>query len=441
MNLLPRLAFLAVSGVLLAALPGSDAHALTMSEKNKRLARQEFRTSAQRPCVPAKPCFKVRNNYPKTMKAEEPAWAAIDYRTEPDRYLQAVLAYIVEGNTAVDWQLQKNRKRDWYHAAWMHPVREPVHGLTFERGSRLHELSAQQTRRTNNWAVGFYNGAGATAFAKVWKDRAQPATAGFSFPEGTVSAKLLFTDATDDEAPYLKGNNLTWEADIRGNGQLVALRLLQVDVALKHKPENGLNGWVFGTFYFDGRLGHADYWDNLVPAGLEWGTSPRFTRADFAQGKRPQESWVNPVADAQFATRAPDGKLGYLGRMNGPVDDPRSSCLACHSRAMDMAGDADPPLFATFAASRIRQVVVTPNQTYETVLSAGPVNENEVGFFFRNLAPGESFDGTHPSLDYSLQLMKGVELWGAWLKRQAATPALAERAGTSGLTVGAARGN
>ena len=109
MNLLPRLALLAVSGILLSALPVTDADALTMSEKTKRLARQEFRASARRPCVPAKPCFKVRNNYPKTLKAEEPAWAAIDYRAEPERYLQAVLDYIVEGNPAVDWQLQKNR--------------------------------------------------------------------------------------------------------------------------------------------------------------------------------------------------------------------------------------------------------------------------------------------------------------------------------------------
>ena len=433
-KLLPRLALLLLSGALLS----HEADALTMSEKTRQQARAEFRTSAQRPCLPAKPCFRVRNNYPKTAKAEDPAWAAIDYRVEPERYLQAVLAYIVEGNTEVDWQLQKNRRRDWYHAAWMHPVREPVHGLTFERGSRLHELGAQQTRRTNNWAVGFYNRAGAAAFAKVWQDRAQPATAGFSFPEGTVSAKLLFTDATDEEAPYLKGNSLTWEADIKGNGELVTLRLLQVDVGVKHKAAGGLNGWVFGTFYFDGRLGHAHYWDNLVPAGLEWGTSPGFTRADFAQGKRPQQSWINPVADTQFSTRAPDGKLGYLGRMNGPVDDPRSSCLACHSRAMDMAGDADPALFPPFAASRIRQLVVAPNQTYETVLTAGPVNEEDVGFFFRNLAPGESFDGAHQSLDYSLQLMKGVELWAAWLNKQATAPGLAMAAPRAS---GAARGN
>lgn len=418
--LLPRLAVWTLSTLVVPLLMCPPAGALALDAKTKAAARQEFRKSAPRPCLPAQPCFKVRNTFPKQAKAEALPWRDIDYRTAPEAYLRAVLAYIVEGNTAVDWQLHKNRKRDWYHAAWMHPVREPIHGLTFERGSRLHELSAVQTRRTNNWAIGFYNRQGATAFARVWRERSQPDTAAFTFPEGTVSAKLLFTDATDEEAPYLAGNNLAWQADIRGNGQPVTLRLLQVDVAIKNAPRDGLNGWVFGTFYFDGRGGHADYWNNLVPAGLEWGTSPSFTRADFAAGQRPPQGWVNPVAETLFATRAPDGKLGYLGRMNGPVDDPRSSCLACHSRAMDMQGASDPPLFPPFAASRIRQVSAAPNQTYETVLAAGPVDEAQVALFFRNLAPGESFDGTHPALDYSLQLAKGVELWRAWLDRRLA---------------------
>ena len=61
---------------------------------------------------------------------------------------------------------------------------------------------------------------------------------------------------------------------------------------------------MFGTFYVDGRQGQASYWDN--PVGLEWWTSPGFTRAAFEQGKRPSESWVKPTAQALFAGRAPD---------------------------------------------------------------------------------------------------------------------------------------
>lgn len=436
-TMLPRLAAVA----LFACVAMPEAPALTLSEQTRALARQEFRKSARRPCIPAQPCFKVRNTYPKTAAPETPAWRAIDFRREPERYLEAVLAYVVEGNVEADWVLSRNRKRGWYHAAWMHPMREPVRGLTFERGSRLHELSGQQTRRTNNWAIGFYNRTGATAFARVWRDRSEPATANFAFPEGTVSAKLLFTDATDEEAPYLKGNNLVWQADIRGNGDLVPLRLLQVDVAVKHQAGPTFNGWVFGTFHFDGRRGHAEYWRNLAPVGLEWGTSPAFTHADFTAGRRPEQGWVSPAAEALFATRAPDGKLGYLGRMNGPVDDPRSSCLACHGRAMDMRGDPEPPLFPPLAASRIRQVTVAPNTTYERDMSAGPVDEAEVARFFRNLAPGESWDGTHPTLDFSLQLMKGTELWQAWLQTQLARPQERALAVAAPARDGASRGD
>lgn len=50
---------------------------------------------------------------------------------------------------------------------------------------------------------------------------------------------------------------------------------------------------------------------------------------------------MNPVVEKLFAEIRVSAAgfesphLGLFGRANGPVDDPRSSCLACHGRALD----------------------------------------------------------------------------------------------------------
>ena len=63
-------------------------------------------------------------------------WLAIDFRAQPAAYLKAVFDYVLEGNGEVDWVVQNNRVRTWYHTPWMHngpKGREFVRGLTRER--------------------------------------------------------------------------------------------------------------------------------------------------------------------------------------------------------------------------------------------------------------------------------------------------------------------
>ena len=53
--------------------------------------------------------------------------------------LTRVLAYCLEGNTGIDFKVQNNTVRHWYHAPWLHygaNGREWHHGLTGERQSR-----------------------------------------------------------------------------------------------------------------------------------------------------------------------------------------------------------------------------------------------------------------------------------------------------------------
>ena len=88
----------------------------------------------------------------------------------------------------------------------------------------------------------------------------------------------------------------------------------------------------------------------------------------------------NPPAGA-----TPPNVFGWAGRGNGPVDNPVSSCLSCHMTAQS------PPRSNIFPPD-------TPSTTDADRLR-----------WFRNLAPGESFDSGTTDLDFSLQLARGIE--------------------------------
>src|SRR5437870_9368728 len=132
---------------------------------------------------------------------------AVDFRApgKQSEYMQRVLDYCLEGNVALDFKVQENTRK-WYHAPWMHfgPAgREPIRGLTSERPAPPKFLHDNQTRRVQNWAVGFYNAAGGYILGQFWHDPANPNSAMPRFPVGTVSFKLLFTNATETEIPYI----------------------------------------------------------------------------------------------------------------------------------------------------------------------------------------------------------------------------------------------
>ena len=63
------------------------------------------------------PVFHLSAAYPKTAPTGDPKpWKAFDFKTQPEQYIRAVLAYCREGNEAVDWAGQNNTVRKWYHA-------------------------------------------------------------------------------------------------------------------------------------------------------------------------------------------------------------------------------------------------------------------------------------------------------------------------------------
>ena len=143
--------------------------------------------------------FKLRQDYPQTLPPTgSRPWTSISFKTKPNDYMKAVLAYALEGNKEADFVVQNNTVRGWYHAPWMHagPAgREFMRGLTRERSSRPGELHANQTGTFENWAVSVYNPRGGYTLGRVWEAPESPNPAAAKFPIGAVSVKLIFTEA------------------------------------------------------------------------------------------------------------------------------------------------------------------------------------------------------------------------------------------------------
>ncbi len=160
-----------------------------------------------------------------------------------NEYIQDILVYVKEGQdpqltNEVGFQTEVNGETRWYHVPWMayDPTagREFVHGTTNERTAHLSDLigdgrgfgvhtlqgisdecMAQYPHGFETWAVGMYNPWGGWALGQAWPESGEPQIgeylgsampAGLPFPDGTVVAKLLFTNAPVECAPYLAGS-------------------------------------------------------------------------------------------------------------------------------------------------------------------------------------------------------------------------------------------
>ncbi|NHZ83239.1 hypothetical protein F2P44_28785 [Massilia sp. CCM 8695] len=326
------------------------------------------------------PVFKLSQDYPATLPQDPLPWQAIDPTREPERYARTVYNYVLEGNIQADWDVRNNKVRRWYHAPWMHygdTGREFIRGLTRERTSPAPgsagkgELGPAQTRCFQNWAVGFYNPPGGYQVGKVWAKPDNPDAVLSQFPNGTVIAKLLFTTAPDDELPYLK-NAVEWQANVHvfsgvtcPSGALVrrpqTVRLLQVDIAIKD-ARAAETGWVFATLSYNGNAAGATPWERMQLVGVMWGN-------DIAKNQQ----WINKM-------NGTPQHLGAGGRLNGPVDNPRSSCISCHATAQTPS----------------RSPMIAPSQA-------------DAPRWFANYPGNRAFDAGATATDYSLQIAMGIQ--------------------------------
>ena len=281
--------------------------------------------------------FALSQDYPAAAPAVVTApWLKIDFKTDAGavQYMMALREYVYAGMIEADWQGEKNLVRKWYHVPWMTPGKRPrefVRGMTEERPLSGPELGIKKGQTVQNWAIGYYNDVGAVSLGAVFANPSAPDPRKAPSAVGTVVAKVLFSAATaqDFEGADLLAGSTAWDANLISKRtplekKIGSVRLLQMDVAARD-PRAAETGWVFGTFAYDRNAKGANGWDKMVPVGLMWGSDPK--RLPTATTP-PEESRINAAAPAYALAH-----LGWARRMNGPVDNPVSACLACHSTA------------------------------------------------------------------------------------------------------------
>jgi len=392
----------AVAGLVLAAT-ATDATAAVCSR---------FDISKSSAANGATVSLPWRTDLPATPGTATHAWEAVPL-TNWQAYMAAVLSEVrASGLKLSGNKIVMNATADWWITPWMdfgNSGRERRLGLTKERDAQLHDLSPTSVAGAQVWAVGFYNREGASALGQVFADPCDPVipTGAAAFPPKTASFKLLFTNASASQVSYLAGGPQVTAhigATVRTRTAR-SLRLLQMDIAVR--DARSPTGWVFGTYIWKGPRTGDGLLDNLVPVGLMWGNDPAagtLNRDDFATLGETRLNmalagtvWRGPAPQAWPERPWP----GFQGRLNGPADNLRSSCLSCHalaqwprSRALSIVPDS-----GTYSLANLANVTVRDDLRgkYMKNIAAGQLTDpNEA-------TPGSNWDGAR-SLDYSLQL-------------------------------------
>ncbi|WP_018969989.1 hypothetical protein [Rubritalea marina] len=304
------------------------------------------------------PVFKLSHDYPKELPKLDPEVDKIlniDFKTKWKEYAIAVRDYTFKDNinlkdNELSFTFSGEQAQKWFHVPWQHwgaNGREGFHGLTKEGPLNEKQIAPTQTFATSAYAVGFYNAQGGYTIGQTWQNPSSPDLSYVSengFPEGTVVAKFLFTTLGEDQVPQL-ANPVSWNAyvykkdipgsDANSNERVqTKVQLLQMDIMVKDSRATEANGWVFGTFAYNGALKHENPWKNLQPVGLMWGNDPEITLSN--SNPEPTKTIINDKLKETVINddaSLPAQHLGWNSRLNGPADNPSSSCMSCHSTA------------------------------------------------------------------------------------------------------------
>lgn len=223
---------------------------------------------------------------------------------------------------------QGQRDQRWYPAPRMTfsspgSPREPAYGMTLERTVGKNELAAN-TEAFQNYAVAYYDRRGARTYRNTWKNgvpgRDVADLTQMQMATDSLVFKLLYGAASPGDFPVdILDGSLALDILPNNNATKVKVRLLQVDIAVRDERA-GVTGWYFATYAYDSSVTSTSPWRKMVPVGLMWGNDPA--------GGTLTQTWINPAAPAYARAH-----LGLGGRLNGPVDNKASACMACHNTA------------------------------------------------------------------------------------------------------------
>lgn len=304
------------------------------------------------------PRFELRADFEKAHDyKEERPWAGLNLRDQVQAMRFALMAqkHFYENmanqnkkNKDLNFIAQNNKSRFWCHMPWMNvgiTGRETVHGLTQERDMKASTLIPVFRNATagTNWGVAYFNAAGCKTLEEVFGSVNNPKevpnwSAGGQFKDGTMITKILFTTA---DFPELEGA-YQWKANVSLPGStsrsVRTVRHIQMDIAVRDSKLGGvdadLQDWAMAGYYYDPNYDYEIHMKpyvkmenplkdipDLPPELLRM--RPMGVQSGFDSPSKTTDSIIFPGAFAN----------GSGGRLNGPADNPRSSCMGCHGQA------------------------------------------------------------------------------------------------------------
>jgi hypothetical protein len=366
--------------------------------------------------------FKLSQNYPKDLPGQEQIpeffkrdfegdWFKSYFQGGWKSYMIELRRYCFEANIEVDWRVENNKTRRWFHIPWQHygpKGREGIHGMTKEAEVKKYQLARTQTYvGGQTYAVAFYNEFGGYTIGKVWNDPAKgPKYNHIEFPHGTVICKLLFVDVPTEQVPSLV-DPVLWQGYIcenyaSNNRSIRPLALIQMDVMVR--DDRTPTGWIFGTFQYNGMLKKQNPWENLIPVGVQWGNDETVRSNTYSIRCPTVTKIVEEIRESRInkdTKELPPTHLGWNGRLNGPVDNPRSSCMSCHGAAEYPVKSEMAPFFEK---------------------SPPRAGDDRWMRWFKNYKctskGGGPFDEGSCSTDFCLQLVQSIDNYYTWLNER-----------------------
>lgn len=349
-------AALAVGACKKRAYNSSKVQSIDITPTGNRSIQGGLRGTSDAP-VEGFPQFKISGAYPKTpdfltseppkpnmevIKATDVAKAkeaALDWLTKMSVYVYEDMnnqdPKNMNNNFRIDAAADRISSKRWYHMPWLHsPVatvdnpgrgRDPIWGLTRELDLKGPIIKWPRVEGrigiAQDWGLGFFNEPGGFTIGQVFPDNSDVQISKAKFPVGTVSFKILFSTATPEQVPDVEGA-MEIRAMINGGGAmgkagngartLTTMRFIQMDIMMRYGE--GRHDWLFGEFVYS-KNNRDKFWQGMSPVGVQWGVKANET---IAVGDLEPNGYANP---------------GEAPRLNGPADNPKSSCFSCHAAA------------------------------------------------------------------------------------------------------------
>lgn len=290
------------------------------------------------------PRFVLKADYENAISKIEPKlpWQGMNLKDKKQALQFALIlqAYFYDGMVDKDLPVDRNFNafenpaHYWCHMPWLNQGnngREAIHGLTNERPLQPSANIYPGATAGSDWGIGYYNANGCKTIGKIFADKENPKFENVEFEDGTVSAKILFTTA---KFAALNGA-FEWNGHVSEPNSterdVKMVRHLQMDISVKDKSLVGtkskLGHWLMLTYYYDKK--YKPDLNSLPPIMKKlWKDLP-----EGLQHMRPmglQLGFEEPGDTLIFADAFTNQNKG---RLNGPADNPKSSCMGCHGMA------------------------------------------------------------------------------------------------------------